>query len=289
MSSREWATGQRAGRKYRKTASVVLKGEGAQLATTAIDPKHATAISADVDAKRSARAVNIACRVLDVILSSILLVVLMPLMAVIAVGIRIDSPGPILFRQRRLGRALSPFTVHKFRTMRDGASDEIHRAFVTALIAGVEPERDGDKPQFKLTSDRRITSIGRFLRRSSLDELPQLWDVLRGKMSLRWAATRAFLRGRALPPALAHSVRRKAGHNGALAGERPLRADDGGHGQTRHPIRRAAVPLAERFDSAADGARGLEPARSGISATVRRSQMHRRPRPAPARTGAFQS
>ncbi len=151
---------------------------------TAIDSEQATSVSADVDANRSPRGVGIACRSLDVILSSILLVVLAPLMAVIAVAIRVDSAGPILFRQRRLGRALSPFTVHKFRTMTDGASDEIHRAFVIGLIAGAEPEREGDKPQFKLTSDRRITRIGRFLRRSSLDELPQLWDVLRGKMSL---------------------------------------------------------------------------------------------------------
>ena len=119
MSSREWGAGQRARRKYRKTASVDLEGEGADLGTTAIDPKQATSISADVDANRSTRGVNIACRLLDVILSSILLIVLMPLMAVIAVGIRIDSPGPILFRQRRLGCALSAFTLHKFRTMRD--------------------------------------------------------------------------------------------------------------------------------------------------------------------------
>ncbi len=128
--------------------------------------------------------VDVACRALDVVLASILMIVLMPLMAAIAAGIRLDSPGPALFRQRRLGRARSPFTVHKFRTMTHGASDEIHRTFVLALIAGDQPEAEGDQPRFKLASDHRITRIGRFLRRSSLDELPQLWDVIRGDMSL---------------------------------------------------------------------------------------------------------
>ncbi|MHB1568838.1 MAG: sugar transferase, partial [Solirubrobacteraceae bacterium] len=89
---------------------------------------------------------------------------------------------PIIFSQRRVGRGLAPFTVRKFRTMRYGASPEVHRAFVLDLIEGQTPERTG--PLFKLTGDGRVTRAGRFLRRSSLDELPQLWNVLRGEMSL---------------------------------------------------------------------------------------------------------
>jgi lipopolysaccharide/colanic/teichoic acid biosynthesis glycosyltransferase len=113
-----------------------------------------------------------------------MLLVLMPVMLVVAVVIRLDSPGPVIFRQRRLGRALAPFTVHKFRTMRSGASHEVHRAFVLSLIAGERPPRAVDGPQFKLSRDERVTRVGRPLRRTSLDELPQLWDVIRGKMSL---------------------------------------------------------------------------------------------------------
>ena len=98
--------------------------------------------------------------------------------------IRLESPGPSLFKQRRIGRSLRPFTVHKFRTMRAGASNDRHREFVQSLIAGARPEGVDGQPRFKLVADDRITRLGGFLRRSSLDELPQLWNVLRGDMSL---------------------------------------------------------------------------------------------------------
>jgi lipopolysaccharide/colanic/teichoic acid biosynthesis glycosyltransferase len=127
---------------------------------------------------------ELACRALDLIIAPILLVAFAPLLALIAIAIKLDSPGPVLFSQRRLGRGMTPFTVQKFRTMKQGVSQEIHREFVLSLIAGDEPERIDGKPQFKLSADPRITRLGRFLRRSSLDELPQLWNVLRGEMSL---------------------------------------------------------------------------------------------------------
>jgi lipopolysaccharide/colanic/teichoic acid biosynthesis glycosyltransferase len=127
---------------------------------------------------------DMACRVLDLVVASLMLLLLLPLMAIIAIAIRLDSPGPVLFRQRRCGRALADFTVHKFRTMRNGASQDVHRAFVVSLIDGHRPEQPEGGPRFKLSSDTRVTRIGRFLRRSSLDELPQLWNVLRGEMSL---------------------------------------------------------------------------------------------------------
>ena len=129
------------------------------------------------------------CRALDIVVSAILLVVLAPLFAAIAVAVRLDSPGPAMFRQRRLGRHLDPFTVHKFRTMEHGATEDHHREFVTILISGELPEADGSDCEengslYKMTEDARVTRCGRLLRRSSLDELPQLWNVLRGEMSL---------------------------------------------------------------------------------------------------------
>jgi lipopolysaccharide/colanic/teichoic acid biosynthesis glycosyltransferase len=129
-------------------------------------------------------ATDVACRALDVVLASLLLLVLLPFMLAIAAAIRLDSRGPVLYRQRRLGRELAPFTVNKFRTMRDGVAHDIHQAFVLALIAGQQPEQPAGGPRFKLTGDRRVTRVGRVLRRTSIDELPQLWNVLRGDMSL---------------------------------------------------------------------------------------------------------
>jgi lipopolysaccharide/colanic/teichoic acid biosynthesis glycosyltransferase len=143
------------------------------------------ALDAAAPAQREAsRRTSVCCRVLDVVLAAVLLVILLPLLLVIAVAIRIDSRGHALFRQERLGRGLKPFTVNKFRTMYAGVGHETHRAFVQRLITGEEPEQDTERPLFKIASDQRVTRVGRFLRTSSLDELPQLWNVLRGEMSL---------------------------------------------------------------------------------------------------------
>jgi lipopolysaccharide/colanic/teichoic acid biosynthesis glycosyltransferase len=125
-----------------------------------------------------------ACRLVDLVGAAILLVALAPVLAVIAVAVRRESTGPALFRQRRVGLGQREFTVNKFRTMADGASHDRHREFVLRLIAGERPEPHENGPRFKLAHDDRITRIGRFLRRTSLDELPQLWNVLRGEMSL---------------------------------------------------------------------------------------------------------
>ena len=83
----------------------------------------------------------------------------------------------------RVGRNLEPFTVNKFRTMQSGAGHETHRQFVIGLIAGT-PAQDAEPNFFKMANDNRVTRVGRFLRKSSLDELPQLWNVLKGEMSL---------------------------------------------------------------------------------------------------------
>jgi lipopolysaccharide/colanic/teichoic acid biosynthesis glycosyltransferase len=131
------------------------------------------------------RCTAVACRTLDIAGSAIGLVVLSPLLLAIAIAVRLDSKGRALFRQERFGHELKPFVVNKFRTMHRNASHEEHRAFVQRLIAGdAERHQRADEALFKLASDPRVTRLGRFLRRSSLDELPQLINVLRGEMSL---------------------------------------------------------------------------------------------------------
>jgi lipopolysaccharide/colanic/teichoic acid biosynthesis glycosyltransferase len=137
-------------------------------------------------AGRRATATAVARRALDVLLALLLLVALAPLLIAIAVAIRVDSRGPALYRQRRLGRGMRSFTVHKFRTMVANADPTQHREYVRALIRGGGQElAQGERGRlYKLAVDERVTRVGRFLRRSSLDELPQLWNVLRGEMSL---------------------------------------------------------------------------------------------------------
>jgi lipopolysaccharide/colanic/teichoic acid biosynthesis glycosyltransferase len=123
-------------------------------------------------------------RAMDILLAGALLVLLSPVMLTIAVMIWATTPGGSLFRQVRVGRRLSTFVMLKFRTMYDGIDDGIHRAYVTAMLAGRSVAADTDRGIYKLTRDPRVTSIGRFLRKTSLDELPQLINVLRGEMSL---------------------------------------------------------------------------------------------------------
>jgi lipopolysaccharide/colanic/teichoic acid biosynthesis glycosyltransferase len=121
---------------------------------------------------------------LDVVIAGLVLIAATPILAVIALLIRASSPGPVLFRQLRVGYLQQPFTVLKFRTMYVNCDDKVHRDFVTRmLIAGPTGECAADG-LFKLADDPRVTRIGSFLRRTSLDELPQLYNVLRGEMSL---------------------------------------------------------------------------------------------------------
>lgn len=131
------------------------------------------------------RVADIAIRVLDIVVAAIMLIVLAPLLALTALFIKLDSPGPVIFWQRRLGRDLRPFSVAKFRTMYDGSDTESHRVHVERMICDEEDEGDGKPvPMMKMEKDPRVTKVGGFLRRSSIDELPQLWNVLRGEMSL---------------------------------------------------------------------------------------------------------
>ena len=113
------------------------------------------------------------------------LVLISPFLLVIAVLIKFDSTGPVLFRQTRIGKDGRPFVFYKFRSMRDGCDSAVHREHVTKLIHGELGEGDrGPDGSFKLEDDARITNIGRVVRRTSVDELPQLLNVVRGDMSL---------------------------------------------------------------------------------------------------------
>ena len=132
-------------------------------------------------------------RALDIFVGMAALLFFAPLFVVIAIAIKLSSKGPVLFRQERYGRHHTPFTFYKFRSMYADSDQAVHKAYVSRLIAG-RPESGngtgngtaaGEKTRiFKITGDTRVTPMGRLLRRTSLDELPQLWNVLSGEMSL---------------------------------------------------------------------------------------------------------
>jgi lipopolysaccharide/colanic/teichoic acid biosynthesis glycosyltransferase len=114
-------------------------------------------------------------RACDILVAGAALIVLLPFMLAIAIAIRIDSPGPVIFRQRRAGLGGKPFTLYKFRSMVPDA--ELRKAQLLA-----RNERSG--PAFKMKHDPRVTKFGRFIRSTSIDELPQLLNVLKGEMCL---------------------------------------------------------------------------------------------------------
>ena len=134
-------------------------------------------------------------RLLDIGISLILLVVVSPVLMAIAVALKLDSRGPVIFVQERAGsrrivrRGLvwwefRTFDCYKFRSMYTHNDESTHQRFIKEFVDGhIGPEADG-VPTFKLTGDDRVTRVGRFLRRTSLDELPQLVNVLKGDMSL---------------------------------------------------------------------------------------------------------
>ncbi len=122
-------------------------------------------------------------RVLDLVLLVPILLVAGPLMALVALAIWLCDGRPILFRQVRLGMGGRPFEMLKFRTMRP-ASDAAHREYAARWIEQGRPFSDGDGAVYKMADDPRITRLGAILRRFSLDELPQLINVVRGEMSL---------------------------------------------------------------------------------------------------------
>lgn len=114
-------------------------------------------------------------RTMDIVVSAVLLLLLLPLIALVSLAIRLDSPGPIVFRQKRAGVGGKPFTFYKFRSMYIDAE---------ARRKALEEQNEATGPVFKMRNDPRITPVGRLLRRLSIDEIPQLWNVLRGDMTL---------------------------------------------------------------------------------------------------------
>ena len=121
-------------------------------------------------------------RTFDIVMASLLLVVLSPVMLAAYLAVRATSPGRAVFRQVRVGALERPFVLFKFRTMVQDCSPESHQEFVRRMMSGEDPRpRAG---LYKLEQDPRVTPVGRFLRRTSIDELPQLFNVLRGDMSL---------------------------------------------------------------------------------------------------------
>jgi lipopolysaccharide/colanic/teichoic acid biosynthesis glycosyltransferase len=128
---------------------------------------------------------------MEISVAAVLLTLLSPLLLAIVVAIRLDSRGPALFPQVRLGRGTRPFRMYKFRTMLDNADPSPHAQFVREMIsrrlradAAERGRGNGTGIIYKLHPDPRVTRVGRLLRRTSLDELPQLFNVLRGEMTL---------------------------------------------------------------------------------------------------------
>jgi lipopolysaccharide/colanic/teichoic acid biosynthesis glycosyltransferase len=167
-----------------------------------------TLVQANVEAKPKQRkfsmgfrAYLIAKRWFDFIVAAMALVALSPLMAMIAVLIKLDSPGPVFFSQERVGSKVrgkngkrsweaKAFNVYKFRTMTVNNDASEHQKFVQAMIKGdnatleqINGKIDG-ADKFKIKNDKRVTKIGKFLRKTSLDELPQLFNVIKGEMSI---------------------------------------------------------------------------------------------------------
>ncbi len=134
-------------------------------------------------------------RLIDLTLAIIALILLSPLLLLIALGIKLDTPGPILFVQQRVGARrhtktdttyweIITFPCYKFRSMMHNADPALHQTHITAFITGQLEGDHSDHARFKIEDDPRITRVGNFLRKTSLDELPQLLNVIKGNMSL---------------------------------------------------------------------------------------------------------
>jgi lipopolysaccharide/colanic/teichoic acid biosynthesis glycosyltransferase len=137
------------------------------------------------DSKKSV--LQVAKRVIDVVGSTVLLLILSPLVAITAIAIKLTSKGPVIFQQERLGQFGSRFKCLKFRTMYTDNDPRIHQEYIQRFIAGQPDSENGNSGEpvvYKIKNDSRVTPLGRFLRKTSLDELPQFWNVLCGEMSL---------------------------------------------------------------------------------------------------------
>jgi lipopolysaccharide/colanic/teichoic acid biosynthesis glycosyltransferase len=126
-------------------------------------------------------------RLLDIVFTLLLLIPVCIVIVIVAVLIRLDSPGPIFYSQKRMGLRGAAFSIFKFRSMYVNSDDSIHRNAVVKYMNGQEMNvgtATAVKVQFKLSDDPRVTRVGRFIRKTSIDELPQFFNVLRGEMTL---------------------------------------------------------------------------------------------------------
>jgi lipopolysaccharide/colanic/teichoic acid biosynthesis glycosyltransferase len=140
-----------------------------------------------VNHKKGKRPLLLVKRMIDILGSALMLILCAPVFLAIAAAVKLTSAGPVFFRQKRVGQYGRSFTFLKFRSMYVNNDHTVHKEFVTQLIAnrsGSEPLNGNDKGVYKLTNDKRVTSIGKILRRTSLDELPQFLNVVWGDMSL---------------------------------------------------------------------------------------------------------
>ena len=149
-------------------------------------PEANPVVEIDKDSNHARTAARVLKRTIDIVASLLFLLLFSPLFLVIAILVKLDSKGPVFFKQKRLGQYAKAFTFLKFRSMYVNNDPGIHRDYVTKLIAGndvVHSDATNERV-FKIVDDPRITRIGRILRRASLDELPQFLNVLKGDMSL---------------------------------------------------------------------------------------------------------
>lgn len=136
------------------------------------------------ESTRARRASQLAKRLVDITGSLVAIVLASPIFLAIAVAVKLTSKGPVLFRQQRVGQYGRKFTFLKFRSMRVNNDHAIHEAYVKNLIAGSIDAKGSGTKVFKITDDPRVTRVGKFLRKTSLDEIPQFLNVLMGDMSL---------------------------------------------------------------------------------------------------------
>ncbi len=177
------ALGQDEAKNIRLSVHIFPETDGSPCEGYCFDLKLYPDLMPNSDPKRTAR---IAKRAIDVLGSAVGLVLFFPLLLAIAFAIKLTSEGPVFFRQKRVGQYGATVDFLKFRSMYAANDDSIHKAYVARFISGAPDPTDASESTkvFKLKNDPRITPLGRFLRKSSLDELPQLINVLYGQMSL---------------------------------------------------------------------------------------------------------
>jgi lipopolysaccharide/colanic/teichoic acid biosynthesis glycosyltransferase len=146
-----------------------------ELTTTAIRP---------IERVKTPKRYDFLKRAIDLGITIMVLPMMLPLMALVALFIRFDSPGPALFKQKRVGKDGRIFQIYKFRTMTHNLDNSRHQAFMKAFVQGEIGNGNDDQAVYKPFTDSQVTRVGRILRKTSLDELPQLLNILKGDMSL---------------------------------------------------------------------------------------------------------